>query len=1072
MNDPGEMKKKKKKRLSKGRRFFKICFRTIVILILLLAIGVVLLSFLYPEEKLGSLVSDKLTVAMGRSVRIEGVSIRPWGKIDVWGVRMGFTEEEGRGDGPFFLLDHLTVQYRMLSLFSRRLDITGVSIDGPLLHVVSLLPDSSKARSVGTEEKVLFTALPVSFGLFHLALKDFSFTLTIPDSSGESEMSISDVHLEVSDIRVPRNYIDAPENLRGKIRFFIRNGEFRLTQEEMTLRMAATMDLTAVWKREGKWDIDGLLTLKPFDSNEESEIGLSLGLSGMGYGKDIRIRKCDVSLGERRVVTVDGVIDQLGPDARFSLNVGSEGLQLETVAETMRAILPSHLMEPLERIMYSGNLHMLEGEIQGQPERVQFALRSSLNNGRAEFPSGGFVVEDVMINIESKGTWTPKGLEEGELSCHMNMGGVDYALNDTSRLSIEGISVHLKSKLDSLFIPVQGILEGHVEDLLGGSLGMDVQWNPGEGSESLVDRLIVHGHVHGDSLDIASFQNSASGVEGNFNVALDVETEGLTDIDVSILVYSDSLNYKVEDTIESTPALRLTSNMALHTDSLFQEWVLDSCVVKLNNLISGQMKGSFSVPDGKFQLALHQAFIENKEIPNFFTDKLKEELEGLELWGKEEISLDIAGSQDQDSTTILVDGHIRFIGVGMAHPVQLLRIEEIEGDIEIGGPPEQLGGRADILVGKVRVETMRSEPYQGSQLSFDWRMFSPDSLAIEKGKIHVKPMAIKGDFFFGLGQLTQLPKMYVGAELKFESKDSVEVLPDMFAMGSLSCRLKGSTLDPEKQWVQLVGELAVDSLDVIMTDVFHVKKMKGRMPFQLEADQAEMRFLPHGTYSPRPWVEYESQRLAFKNLISEMGGLSVETIEVMGYRMDDLTMDVDMRNGYVQIPWFNVNILDGNFGGSILVNLREGTKRDIAYEIRAQASRINSATLANIRIKDKDEEETELNASLAFQGTGIDLAQGIDLEGFFHITKIGPKFASTLLQGMDPQGSDRSIRLTRRFLNSGWKPVLFSFELRHGYVYPSLVLSQPWFSPIRIPERLEYGRLPLEFFLKTSENSK
>jgi hypothetical protein len=108
-----------------------------------------------------------------------------------------------------------------------------------------------------------------------------------------------------------------------------------------------------------------------------------------------------------------------------------------------------------------------------------------------------------------------------------------------------------------------------------------------------------------------------------------------------------------------------------------------------------------------------------------------------------------------------------------------------------------------------------------------------------------------------------------------------------------------------------------------------------------------------------------------------------------------------------------------------------------------------------------------MNATLAFKGRGLDISKGIDLDGFFHITKMGAEFASTLLESMDPKGSNRSIRLTKRLLKMGWKPKIFSFELRHGYVYPSLALSQPWFSPVRIPGQLEYGRLPLAFFLKS-----
>ena len=159
-----------------------------------------------------------------------------------------------------------------------------------------------------------------------------------------------------------------------------------------------------------------------------------------------------------------------------------------------------------------------------------------------------------------------------------------------------------------------------------------------------------------------------------------------------------------------------------------------------------------------------------------------------------------------------------------------------------------------------------------------------------------------------------------------------------------------------------------------------------------------------------------------------------------------------------------MQVLDGNVGGSLTIDLNSGKLNDISYSMRANASRINSAALTNTR--SQDSEETELNVSFAFQGKGVDIDQDIDLDGYFHLTQMGPKFAGTLLEFMDPQGTDRSIQLTRKLLKTGWKPKLFSFELRHGYVYPVLSLSQPWFSPIRIPGTLKYGRLPLEFFIK------
>jgi hypothetical protein len=182
--------------------------------------------------------------------------------------------------------------------------------------------------------------------------------------------------------------------------------------------------------------------------------------------------------------------------------------------------------------------------------------------------------------------------------------------------------------------------------------------------------------------------------------------------------------------------------------------------------------------------------------------------------------------------------------------------------------------------------------------------------------------------------------------------------------------------------------------------------------------------------------------------------------------MHAVDIDVDASEGILQIPWFAIRLFEGNIGGALRVDPGSGRLDDIRYKIRAQASRINAAAL--IQDRQRMEEETEINATLQFEGRGADPKGNIDLEGSFNITGMGPKFASTVLKALDPKGSDRSIRLTRRLLDAGWKPRLLAFELRHGYVYPSLALSQPWFSPVRIPGILEYGRLPLEFFLQYS----
>jgi hypothetical protein len=250
---------------------------------------------------------------------------------------------------------------------------------------------------------------------------------------------------------------------------------------------------------------------------------------------------------------------------------------------------------------------------------------------------------------------------------------------------------------------------------------------------------------------------------------------------------------------------------------------------------------------------------------------------------------------------------------------------------------------------------------------------------------------------------------------------------------------------------------------VVQDPFFSVYNITAAIPFDVRIDQTQMQILQDSGFKPPSWIEFESQRQLYQNLFSASKNMHIQRVEASGYTISDIMMDIDIRNGFIWIPSLQMRVLDGNLGGGLMINLGQGQPENISYSIQAQASRINASALL---AEGKGAEEAELNATLAFNGKGIDLAQGIDLDGYFYITQIGPKFASTLLKGMDPEGSDRSIRLTRRLLDMGWKPKLFSFELRHGYVYPALSLSQPWFSPIRLPGQLEYGRIPIAFFLE------
>ena len=96
--------------------------------------------------------------------------------------------------------------------------------------------------------------------------------------------------------------------------------------------------------------------------------------------------------------------------------------------------------------------------------------------------------------------------------------------------------------------------------------------------------------------------------------------------------------------------------------------------------------------------------------------------------------------------------------------------------------------------------------------------------------------------------------------------------------------------------------------------------------------------------------------------------------------------------------------------------------------------------------------------NLELAGIGIDPASQLDIEGNFYVTQIGPQFTDNVLRSLDPTGTDKSIQDTRKLLNWGYKPKLLSFEIKHGYLYPTIHLVKGKFLTKLIPLKLSGGQ--------------
>ena len=160
-----------------------------------------------------------------------------------------------------------------------------------------------------------------------------------------------------------------------------------------------------------------------------------------------------------------------------------------------------------------------------------------------------------------------------------------------------------------------------------------------------------------------------------------------------------------------------------------------------------------------------------------------------------------------------------------------------------------------------------------------------------------------------------------------------------------------------------------------------------------------------------------------------------------------------------------ISVQGRTFSSTASIDVRSGSAKNAAFSVKGHVSDLNSARLTSLT---REKAEGTINANFLFSGLGLDINEGIDLSGYFYITDIGPKTADNLLLSLDPESADSGIRNTRFLLKHGFKPKLMSFEIKHGYFYPRIDLSQPWYFPAKIRGgKVELNRIPIQLFIRT-----
>jgi hypothetical protein len=1046
-------------------RFLKTCVLVVAGITGFVLLLVLALWLFFPEKQVLDLVARQ-SAASGWPVKIQTAAWRPPGKIELQGIEVSFQPDSASESIPFFELKRAAIRCRILPLLRRELSVSEVVLDQPSVHLsVDFI---KKVKAWAARQPVQKTGpkpLPVELGIESLTLRNFQLKTILAEPSPIREIGIEGLNLDVSKLQIPSQLLKSPEGFRGLIRLYSEKGSLSLSLPQGGFCFDPNLEVRLDCGKKGQWTAQAKTDFRPKENPNVSIAAMRLEAEGSGLAGKIRLKESEVKIGGETAALIEGESDLSDKLPQFQIKITEHALPLETIKTTLMHVLPDTFRQILKPINIHGQCNLVSGWISGNPGQYRFKLSSNLHDGSMEVPFPRVLLEHGDAGLTVEGTGSTAGIQKMHVTGHLTIPLVRSQFNDTIFIDVNRTSLSWIFDLNNAMVPVSGIITGSIQNLLGGQCAMNANWQMKAQHPSKIDTIAISSEIRVTSVDFSTLPNLPSGIKGKGNVNANLKVHGEKDIVITVTAEVPEVKYPYMGKMETLTSLHAGASMAWRSENSFRKWILDRTDLRVMDLFSADLRGEAVPEERKFVFTLKEGTIRNASLTQYLPQQLRNEIEGVELSGREILELTVRSSAGRGTAgAFSLSGKLRFEDGGISLPLQAVRMEGIQGDVDLQGTQRELSGKGLIQLGKIFLQRMRPEPVTGSEAGFTWHFIQPDRLEIREGRLAIPDLASECRFSAGVDHLSSHPILKGRADFSFESADSLRLTPLLVLLGKAG---GWATLESSEsggsQVLRLQGEVSADSLNVIGKPMVEVADLHGRIPFTLDIDPVKQGFATPAKVATFPEFTYERDRSVFKGLFPNLSDVHIRSVSVAGYPVEDIQMDVEVRDGMVQVPRFQAKLLGGNLDGSLRLELKDGKPASMAYFVRADAARINSAVLLKSQLPD---EETELDATMSFRGRGLDPTAGLDVEGALHITKIGPKFAGTLLRGIDPQGMDRSIRLTRRLFDLWYKPKLFSFELRHGYVYPSLILSQPWFSPLRIPEKVEYGRLPIEFFLK------
>lgn len=1019
-------------------RVFKIIFFCLVSLTVLAVITLIGLRIYFNDGRIKNLIADTIKENIGGYVTIGSLDIRGFIKIELKDLEL----RNEKSDSIWLRIADIRADLDPLELVTGDLHVSDLIITNLFVNYIHF-PDfrevSAESEAPPEETKLPFDFIMDRFELANLVI-----------SGPEAELKF--------DLIMSRISFLATDNFSATYSLNTNKGLIHYYSEDFSL--AGTCDISAA----------GVLS-----SSENTSQDFKAGLSDIRFfaGESLFVDDFSMNLNTiskfgEKLVAVDDLTFELNEEeilgftGELRLNEKPElSLRARRKSWDIGALNP--LLEDFKiPLLLTGSISIEDLSISGSSSYSSYDFTMDINDVGIDY--------DNMIFLGGVNGSIYSGGEPGlvvfgsSLTADSISGGSDFErLFGLYKLS-SAVEAEISST-DVYFNITTGIA-----DFFGGEFDIF----------AFTESSKIDGDLRVENVNLSKAVST-------FLTGEDIDFSGLFDMALKVSGRTDSLQSNLSATLENL-------NIRLEEDSLFiprQDFNFSASTVidkeSVNSRFAYEVQKSIS-GEGEFLYPLkstpldsiimyYKMNLDNSILPSYLPSAALEALGAVELSGGSVIDGRFSSPVDTfvftgsskltiEPTDILIDNFQSVL-------YSLISVSELE-----------ITERGVSLFSNSGIEDLFNENY--SELDFSGITIEGEVVSLSDTTWRITNMSAKipslksrldlmGDFGYAGGSPFSNLTLY----LTFDSDEPVEVGNQLYIKGKLKAEIKAGSIDTSLEYSGLAD---FSDVEIESRGIFKCGDVNGDIPFSGKINLRDSMFVAGGDIKEISGSGYQRARLA-NMLAREYGRLKIGRIEADPFYIFDINIDAGFRDGVFDIPYLTGELLGGNFYGLLRADLRNvNLMREIpnyeamSYRLDLELSNLDFNQL--IYGLGPFEQRADFGADAHFRGSGI-IAPDEDytISGSFHITKMGPGVAIRVLDVLDPENSNPGIMQTKELLNRkllgfidmSYKPKNFSFELKHGSLYPRLFMDQPFFADVlplvRVPMPVEYGRIPVKSLL-------